>query len=99
MSARGGRVLRNVMSNVREYILSFVLSVIPNKSTNHDELEQLMLKRSKITEIDGLFNINEVEYRELITLFIESDRYINEIQSILSFNRLISAQDVIKKPL
>ena len=99
MSARGGRVLRNVMSNVREYILSFVLSVIPNKSTNYDELEQLMLKRSKITEIDGLFNINEVEYRELITLFIESDRYINEIQSILSFNRLISAQDVIKKPL
>ena len=58
-----------------------------------------MLKRSQITEITDLFNINEVEYRKLITLFIDSDCYINEMKDVLSFNHLISTQDVVKQPL
>ena len=55
-----------------------------------------MLKRSQITEITDLFNINEVEYRKLITLFIDSDCYINEMKDVLSFNRPISTENVVK---
>ena len=63
--------------------LSFVLSAIPEKIMNHNNLELLPLK--KITEIKNSFNINEVEYRKSISLSFETDCYITDIIYVLSF--------------
>ena len=51
--------------------LSCVLSIIPNTITNHYEIEKLTLRRSKIVEITDSFNIAEVEYHKLISLFLK----------------------------
>ena len=67
------------MKNVRECVLSFALSIIPNQITNHSKLEKLTLRRSKITEIIGIFTTNDVEYRKLISSFFESDYYVTDI--------------------
>ena len=90
---------RIVMKNVRECVLSFALSIIPNQITNHSKLEKLTLRRSKITEIIGIFTTNDVEYRKLISSFFETDLYINEITDVLSFNHLLSTQDDINEPI
>ena len=54
------------------------------------------MKISKINDITILFGINEDEYRNLVKYFLESDRYVNKIQDVLSFNYLISTQDAVK---
>ena len=57
------------------------------------------MRRSKITEITGIFTSNDVEYRKLISLFFETDIYINEITDVLSFNHLLFTQDDINEPI
>ena len=54
------------------------------------------MKISKINEITILFGINEDEYRNLVKYCFESDRYVNKIQDVLSFNYSISTQDAVK---
>ena len=54
------------------------------------------MKISKINDITILFGINEDEYRNLVKYFLESDRYVNKIQDVLSFNYSISTQDAVK---
>ena len=68
------------------------------KVTYHDDLEQLILERTKVTEIIILFDINEVDYCTLTKVFFELDRYVNEIQDILSFNHQILTQDDVNPP-
>ena len=52
---------------VKIHIISYVLNVIPIKSTNPNELEKLCLLNSKISEIEYLFQMIENDYRSLIT--------------------------------
>ena len=73
MSTFDNRSKMIIMKNLREYMLSFVLSFIPNQITNISKLEKLALRSSKITEITGIFNINKVEYRKSISSFFETD--------------------------
>ena len=54
------------------------------------------MKISKINDITILFGINEDEYRNLVKYCFESDRYVNKIQDVLSFNYPISTQDAVK---
>ena len=98
MSTLDDRVERNVVKNVRENILSYVLSVIPDKITKHYKLEKLPMKRSKITEIIDSFIINEVEYRKFVSSFVQTNRYTNESIYVLSFKCPLSTQDVIIQP-
>ena len=95
MSITDGCVKRLVTKYVRENILSFVLSVVPENIKNHHNLELLTLTKTKITEIINSFNINEVEYRKLISAFVESDCYITEVTNALSFYCSVTTQDVI----
>ena len=69
MISRDDRARRNGMNNVRKQFLSLLLPVLPQKVTNHDDLEQLILERKKVTEINILFYINEVDYCTLTKVF------------------------------
>ena len=80
---------------VKQHITSYVLDVIPIKSTNHDELKKLCLTASKISDIECLFKMKESDYRSLITLSFETDKFINEITDVLVFNHPIFTQDVL----
>ena len=95
MSITDGCVKRLVTKYVRENNLSFVLSVVPENITNHHNLELLTLTKTKITKITNSFNINEVEYRKLISSFVETDCYITEVTNALSFYCSVTTQDVI----
>ena len=53
--------------------------MFPEKITSHHNLELLTLTKTKITEITNSFNINEVEYRKLISSFFETDYYVTDI--------------------
>ena len=86
MNTLDDRVERNVVKIVREHILSYVLSVIPDKITKHYTLEKLPMKRSKITEIIDSFIINEVEYRKFVSSFVQTNRYTNESIYVLSLS-------------
>ena len=58
MNTLDDRAKKNIKKYVRELVLSYLLSTITNNITNYYELEKLTLRRSKITEITGSFNIN-----------------------------------------
>ena len=95
MSSNDQRVVRMANKLVQQHITSYVLNVISVKSTNHNELEKLCLTDSKISDIECLFKMNKNDYRSLITLLFETDKFINEITDVLVFNHPIFTQDVL----
>ena len=75
------------------FILRFVCD-----SREHYESSQFRIvnvNKKGITEITNSFNINEVEYRKLISSFVETDCYITEVTNALSFYCSVTTQDVI----
>ena len=80
------RAKRMTNKLVKKNITSYVLESITDKSSNHDELEKSCLTDSKISDIECLFKMNENDYRSLITLLFETDKFINEITDVLAFN-------------
>lgn len=75
---------------VKENILSFVLSIIPDKIINHHKLELLTLIESKITKIKNSFNIKENEYRKYyfpyLYLIILTLRFKKQLLIIILFS-------------
>ena len=67
--------------------------MIPVKSTNPIKLEKLCLLKSKIAEIERLFQMTENDYRSLIILLFISDNFIKEITEKLAFNYPITSQE------
>ena len=76
-------------------ITSYVLDVIPDKGTNHDELEKSYFTGSKISDIEYLFKMKENDYRSLIISLFETDKFINGITDVFAFDYPILAQDVL----
>ena len=80
---------------VNDHILSYVMDVISFKSTDSLELEKLYLLVTKITEIDDLFKITETDYRKLINLLFENNKFLTEINECLAYNYPITTQECI----
>ena len=78
---------------VKKHIISYVLNVIPVKSTNPKKLDKFCLLNSNISEIECLFQMKENNYRSLITLLFGSDNFIKEIIEALVFHHPISTQE------
>ena len=78
---------------VTKYITYYVLNIIPVKSTTPNELEKLCILNSTILEIECLFHMKKNDYRSLITLLFESDKFINDTLETLASNHPISTQE------
>ena len=64
--------------------------MIAIKSTNPIELEKLCLLKSKISDIENLFQVTEKAYRKLI-----DSLFVKEIDECLAYNYPITTQDCI----
>ena len=95
MSSNNQSVKRMANKLVKWYIASFVLDAIPFQSTNHDELDKLCLTDSKISDIECSFKMKENDYRSLVILLFETNKFINEITDTLSFDHPIFTQDFL----
>ena len=70
------RAKRMAKKFVKQHITYYMLDVITDKRSNHDELENSCLTNSKISDIECLFNMTENDYRILITSIFETDKFI-----------------------
>ena len=95
MSSIDRRAKRMACKLVKQYITSYILESITNKSLNHDELEKSCLTDSKISDIECLFNMKENDYRILITSMFGNDIFINEITVALEYHYPLLTQDVL----
>ena len=69
------------------------MSTISVKCTNPIELEKLCLLKSKIAEIELLFQMTENDYWKLISLLFVSEKCLKEITNFLAFNYPITIQE------
>ena len=80
---------------VKEHIESYVMKMISVKMTNPIELEKLCLLKPKITEIELLFKMMEIDYRKLIHILFVSDKFLKQITEFLGHNYPITTQECI----
>ena len=69
------------------------MDMISFKSTYPLELEKIYLLEPKITEIEVLFKMTETDYRKLINLLFENDKFLTEIDECLAYNYPITTQE------
>ena len=93
MGSNDERTKRMTNKLVKQYITSYVLDIIPVKIINHNELEELTLTDSKISEIARLFKMKENYYHSLISVLFVTDKSVNEITEALAYNHPICTQD------
>ena len=86
---------RSKIRLVNEHILSYVMAMIAIKSYNQNELENLCLLQSKISEINTLFQVTERAYRKLIDSLFVNDKFLKEIDECLAYNYPITTQDCV----
>ena len=86
-----------IMTNklVKHHITSYLFDLIPVESMNYNELENLTLIDSKISEIARLFKMKENDHRSLISVLFVTDKFVNDITEVLAYNHPIFTQDVL----
>ena len=83
MSSNDKRAKRMTNKLVKQKITSYVLVIIPVKIINHNELEELTLTDSKISEIARLFKMKENYYHSLISVLFVNNKFVNDNENLL----------------